>query len=251
MTHRGPGLYQRSGGFTLLEVVVSLAILSMALMWILIDQTIAVKRSVRVRMLTQAIYLAKSKMLETEGTLRHDGFGSFEEENCGDFDNSLYEGSENFRFCVQIEKVVMPDMSMLQQNIMGALGMSSGTQNPDSGATPGPLGGLMEQFLPSGLMGSGELSEKFNEMAGQFLGPAMTMIQGVLEEAIRKITVKVFFKVGGTEKEYELVAYITDLGELDRSLMIPSMGGTTGSSTGNSKTSGKSTGNTKTTGGTK
>ena len=125
---------------------------------------------------------------------------------------------------------------------MGALGMSSGTQNPDSGAAAGPLGGIMEQFLPSGLMGSGELSEKFNEMAGQFLGPAMTMIQGVLEEAIRKITIKVFFKVGGTEKDYELVAYITDLGELDRSLMIPSMGNT-GGQTGSSKgtSTGKST----------
>ncbi len=232
----------RSAGFTLLEVVVSLAILSMALMWILIDQTIAVKRSVRVRMLSQAVYLAKSKMLETEGNLRRDGFGSFEDENCGEFDNGLYEGAEHFRYCVTIEKVIMPDLTMLQENIMGALGMG-GTQGA-SGADPtaSPLGGLISQFLPGGLSGDSALTEKFNEMAGQFLGPAMTMIQSVLEEAIRKITVKVMFKVGGTDRDFELVAYITDVAELDRSIMMPSLGNTTGTST-----TGTSTSTTKTT----
>lgn len=233
-----------SSGFTLIEVVISLTILAMALMWILLDQSIAVKRSVRARKYTQAVYLAKAKMQETEGLLRDEnevggGFTDFEEENCGNFDDGLYEGAELFTYCVHIEKVMMPDITMMQQNIMGALGLGSQEEGAE-GQPASPLSGLLEQFMP-GMGQNNEMMDKMNEMAGQVLGPIMGMIQGVLEESIRRVTVKVFFFTGGTKREYELVAYFTDLNQMTNALFSPSSAGTSGTgTTGSTGSSGSS-----------
>jgi prepilin-type N-terminal cleavage/methylation domain-containing protein len=212
----GRFMINRQKGFTLLEVVIALVILSMNLMWILMDQTNAVKRSVRARLLTQATYLARSKMVETEALLRKDGFGTFEEEDCGEFDSGDYEGSERFTYCVQIEKIELPDMNFLQEKLMGGLGM--GQEGAGDEGSDSPLSGLMSQFMP-GAGDNPEIEDKFASMAGQFLAPALGMIQGVLEEAIRKVTVTVFYKSDRKTRKFELVAYFTDVEELNRSIL--------------------------------
>ncbi|MBN2724133.1 MAG: prepilin-type N-terminal cleavage/methylation domain-containing protein [Deltaproteobacteria bacterium] len=227
-------------GFTLLEVVLSLAILSMSLLWILKGQSDSVSRSVRSRLLTQGMHLAQAKLLETEFNLRRDGFGTFEDENCGDFDPSDYEGSERFRYCVIIEKIELPDMAMLQEKIMGGMGTSDESAE---GTNTSPLTDLISQFLPGA--GSSSMDEGLGKMASSFMGQAMSMIQSVLEAAVRRVTVRVMWRVAKKERYFELVSYLTDLDELDRSLISPSNTGTSGT-TGTSSTGTSST--TRTTG---
>lgn len=215
-----------------MEVVMSLAILSMSLLWVLKGQSDSVTRNIRARMLSQGMRLAQSKLLETETTMRREGFGFFEDQQCGDFQGE-YEGAERFRFCVTIEKIELPDITMLQEKIMGG---SLGAGNEESGS---PFSNILSQYMPGG-GSSSEVSEGFGRMASSFMGQAMSMIQTVLENAVRRVTVRVMWKVAKKERHFEIVSYFTDLDELDRSLLGGAMGGSSSGSTSGTSGSGNS-----------
>jgi prepilin-type N-terminal cleavage/methylation domain-containing protein len=230
-------------GFTLIEVIIALAILSISIGWILRDQTEAVKKSVRSRLLSQAIYLVKAKMDNTEMLMRKEGFGSFEDEYCGEFADDGYEEVDRFEYCVLIEKIIIPDINMLQEKLLG--GQNSGEEgniDPETGeVVSSPISNLINQFMP-GMGGDSELGDSISSMAGRFLAPALSSIQNVIEEAVRKVTVTVKWKAAGKMRQMELVAYFTDTNELTRSLIspgnIPSIPGANTGTKGNSKNSG-------------
>jgi prepilin-type N-terminal cleavage/methylation domain-containing protein len=202
---------KNQSGFTLLEVIVSLVILALALSWILMGQAESIKRNIRARYLSQAVYLTKYKMDQTEFTLKKEGFSDFEDENCDTFEKDDLEGVENFKYCVIIEKIEIPDITMLQEKLMGGLGMGNTGGTEGNSEEENPMMGMLSQFMP-GLSpdGEDEISKKFNDMAAQFLGPALGMIQGVLEESIRKVTVRVSWYAVKKERHFELVSYFTD-----------------------------------------
>ncbi|MGM0596760.1 MAG: type IV pilus modification PilV family protein [Myxococcota bacterium] len=209
-------------GFTLIELIIALAILSISIGWILRDQTEAVKKSVRSRLLSQAIYLARAKMDNTEMLMRKEGFGSFEDEFCGEFADDGYEEVDRFEYCVLIEKIIIPDINRLQEELLGGQNRGEeGDIDPETdGATPSPISNLIDQFMP-GMGGDSELGDSISSMAGRFLAPALSSIQNVLEEAVRKVTVTVRWKAAGKMRQMELVAYYTDTNELTRSLISP------------------------------
>ncbi|MBU1512014.1 type II secretion system GspH family protein, partial [Myxococcota bacterium] len=145
-------LHHASGGFTLLEVMIALTILAMSLIWILKGQTDSITRNIEARLQLQGIHLANYKILETEQLLRKEGFGTFEGEMCGDFESDQLEGTELFTYCVYIEKIEIPDMSMLQQQLAGGLGLDDGSGEgaPADSTIPPFMQDLLTQMIPGG-----------------------------------------------------------------------------------------------------
>jgi len=201
-------LHPASRGFTLLEVMVALTILAMSLIWILKGQTDSITRNIEARLQLQGIHLANYKILETEQLLRKEGFGTFEGEMCGDFASDQLEGTELFTYCVYIEKIEMPDMSMLTQQLAGGLGLDDGSGDAPADSTIPPfMQDLLSQMIPGG---DSDVMSGLTGMMGSFLTTALSTIQNVMEQAVRRVRVVVAWRVGKKERSYELIAFFTD-----------------------------------------
>jgi general secretion pathway protein I len=217
----------RKTGFTLLEVMITLAILGMSLTAISRSQQNSVRAANRAKWITVATMLARYKMVEVEDTLFEEGFSDFDEEDKGDFKE---EGFERFTYVVKIDKVELP-ASVNAESIGGALG----------------LGGDDSDSKGSESRGSGML-----QMGTQMLAKQFEMIRSVLEESIRRVQLKVEWKEGSQTRAVTVVGYFTDPRKIDAAAsgrLTPAAGGgltAPGSITG---AGGANTGPTPSTGG--
>ena len=78
----------RSGGFSLLEVMVALAILAMALVVLVRITTNNVRNTQHAKMTTTATFLARAKMAELEDVVLEEGFVDNDQEEEGDFSDN-------------------------------------------------------------------------------------------------------------------------------------------------------------------
>ena len=181
-------------GFTLLEVMIALAILFGALVLLIGTTTTAAKASNRARMLTAAMGLAQGKMLDLEEQLLQKGFQDTAETLDGNFAD---EGLPKFRWEATVEKVQIPDVGQAQDK---AAAPGSAT-TPGAGALP-PLA----NFDPKAMGGAAILSSQFG------------IIKGVLENAIRKVTLTVRWEVGNLKESTTVSCYFTDPKAVDQAM---------------------------------
>ena len=80
-----------SSGFTLLEVLVALAILTTSLTVLFIAQASSLNHVSKMRDLSIATLLARSKMIDIELLLSREGFTEGEDDESGDFSEEGYE----------------------------------------------------------------------------------------------------------------------------------------------------------------
>lgn len=92
-------------GFTLLEVMVAIGILAVSLVAIFNVQASSILAASKVKFVTAATLLARSKMVDIEQELMEEGFSEFAESIEGDFSE---EGWPDFRYSAIISKVEMP-----------------------------------------------------------------------------------------------------------------------------------------------
>lgn len=170
-------------GFTLVEVMVALAILALALTVVADAQQAGMRRTLRAQFVTTATMLAREKMIEVEERLYEQGFSQFEEEQAGAFEA---EGMERFRYHVKIDKVELP----------------SGL---DAQALAGALGGGRE-----GAEGSAGGAGGATAIGGQLLGSQLELFRTVLEQSIRRVSLQVLWREGRSEQHVQLDAYFTD-----------------------------------------
>ena len=189
-------------GFTLLEVMVALAILAMALTVVSQAQQASMRQVLRAKMTTMATLLARDKMVDLEDDLFKKGFSDFEEEEKGNFEE---EGFRDYRWTLRIEKIELPQT--IDPAAMGdADGGGSG-----AGSAAGPTTGV-------GMLG------------GQMLGKQFEMFRNVLEEAIRRVSLKVHWKEGHLVRAITVVGYFTDPRKID--MIAGGLGGLTGATRG-------------------
>jgi len=162
--------HRPAAGFTLLEVVVALAILSMALLAIFDLNAGAVANHAYTKRITVASLLAREKMTDLEQKLYDEGFPADDEEESGDFSR---EGWPNYKWRARIlaprttgvstDKLLSAlfnvpiggeggDDSMTAIAAMfGGGGGKSGGSGAGAAAMAGPMAGLaqgqMTQFL--------------------------------------------------------------------------------------------------------
>jgi prepilin-type N-terminal cleavage/methylation domain-containing protein len=111
-------------GFTLLEVLVALALLSVSLMVIVRLQGQAVVFKSHEEHNLIAVGLARSKMVDLELQLEEDGYGSQDKEECGDFKSDLGKAFDAYSWCWEVKKAPLT----IPENVFGGGGEEGGQE---------------------------------------------------------------------------------------------------------------------------
>ena len=188
-TERAPN--NRRSGFTLLEIMVALAILSSTLVVLIQVITNNVRATNHAKMLTAATFLARGKMVDIEDLIYENGFTDDNETETGNFKDQNFPG---FRWEAAIERIELPtDMQQKAQD--AATDKSQSSKDPMSALT-GMMGGLMSSFLDPIRIG--------------------------LQESVRRVTLRIFWdETGRPNQTLEVVTFMTDPAKLDQNLMAP------------------------------
>lgn len=206
----------RRRGFTLLEVLVSLAILGLALGTIAGINATSFESSNYARGVTVATLLARSKMLDVEEELRKDGFGDTEKEFSGDFSEEGYPSVEWAAVCRPVELDVGQlvgglfggDISpeALPDKVQGFLqGMGGG-----GGADLGKIGELAGAAGQSGAK-PGDLASM---LGGDGMEGVFKQIGETLGKSIREITLEIKWGKKNEQESITFVQYVTTTGRL-------------------------------------
>jgi prepilin-type N-terminal cleavage/methylation domain-containing protein len=184
-------------GFTLLEVMIALAILSSTLVVLLEVITNNVRATNHAKLTTAATFLARGKMIDIEDGVYENGFTENDDTASGTFRDL---GFPAFRWESAIERVELPsDMTQKAQDQA-----SDQTQSKDPmQALTGMMGGLMSSFMEPIRLG--------------------------LQDSVRRVTLKVFWDENGRPNQtIDVVTFLTDPAKLEANLMMGAAGLTSG-----------------------
>ncbi len=212
-------------GFTLLEVMVAVAILGLALTAVLSSQVGLFAGGTYGQNVSVALGLARCRMTEIEEDMGKLGFpetDSAEEGAC------CNREEQALRCSWRIERVELPQPNLSTPGLAsGASSVGSApldfaaTQlgfDPTKGPPPpgalGPLGALSDptNLTPGGGTGalSGVLAGGSSSLAPMVMGMVYPGLKPALEASIRKITVVVFWREGVQRREVEVVQWLTN-----------------------------------------
>jgi general secretion pathway protein I len=200
------GTATRARGFTLLEMMIAVAILSGALTWLVVGVSRNIKAENHAKLMTTATFLAREKMVDIEDELYEKGFGEFEKEQSGGFDD---KGFSRFGWRAIVDKVELPSQEQLQTVL------SNAQQAKQTLAGGGAADPAAQAAAASDTSGSNPLSAGASALGSQF-----GVIKDVLEQAIRRVTIRVTWVEGRTTQQVELMAYYTDIRRVDQAIMI-------------------------------
>ena len=172
-------------GFTLLEIMVAIAILSTSLVVLLSIVTNNIRATNHAKMTTAATLLARTKMIDIEDQILDNGFSEMTEKAAGTFKELGYP---QFGWETTIERIDLPaDMSQQARD--------KSTQDQMDAKDP--------MSMVTGFMGS---------MMSSFIEP----VRIGLQESIRKVTVKIIWDEHGRRNQsFEVVQYLTDPAKAD------------------------------------
>lgn len=174
------------GGFTLLEVMVAVAILALSLTAIFSSQGGAIRAGARARSMTTATLLARCKMGEVEEQMAREGFPAVLAQD----DDACCEGGEHEGFSChwQVEQVLLPD-STGDNDPLGLSGGGAG--QPGQPGQPGGANATasnLEQALTGAAGG-----DAIGSFAIQYAYP---ILQPMIEQQVRRATVSVRWREG-------------------------------------------------------
>lgn len=98
----------RQAGFTLLEVMIAITIMTVALGAILTSQSGGIIRTIKTKDLNLAGWLAHRTMVESEHLLEGKPFGEIEKEKVGGFDE---EDFKRFKWKREVRELKFPDLT--------------------------------------------------------------------------------------------------------------------------------------------
>jgi general secretion pathway protein I len=248
----------RQLGFTLLEVFIATAILAIAVLYMFDALTHSPDRANRAKLVTVATNLARTKMIDIEADLLKDGWEQFDDEECGDFKDDEYGNLARFQWCARIDKIELPD----NVDVEGAVSKMLGLGDPDdadsaAGGQAGSTSSLLGMWMggAGGLPGitppSGKGSTQPNAAQsglGSILSSFLSPFRNVVEQAIRRITLKVFWKYRGKEQDVTVIYYVTRPELVDQAIIggfMQGMGQGTGTGTGTSGSKSSSSSSTR------
>lgn len=168
-----------AGGFTLLEVIIAVAILGISLISLLEAQQDALRATAYARDLTTAAFLAEDKLVDIEWQMRKDGWVESDVTFEGDFSE---EGWPDMRYECLVDFMEMPEFTAL-------LNAKSDADKADG--DDDMVGGAADQ-------------------AFGFLGIVWPQVKAGIESAIRKVQCTVRWKTGTIENEFDLATFWTN-----------------------------------------
>ena len=203
---------RRNRGFTLLEVVVALAILGLALMAIFDLNAGAVSNHVYTKRLTVASLLARSKMTDIEQTLYDQGFSNDDDEESGDFSD---EGWPQFKWRARI--IAPKTEGVTPDQLIGAI-----FNLPIGDSADGdPMGGLAGLFGggagggKDGASSGGPQPAGMSGMGGAAMGMAQPMFTQMVQQitqTVREVHLTVYWQEGTVLESIDLVTHVVSLG---------------------------------------
>ncbi|HEY8428333.1 MAG TPA: prepilin-type N-terminal cleavage/methylation domain-containing protein [Sandaracinaceae bacterium] len=170
------------GAFTLLEVMVAVAILAVAMTAIFSSEGGAIRAGARARQMTTATLLARCKMAEVEEQMAREGFPAVVAEG----DDACCEGGEQEGFTChwQVEQVMLPDaIGTGAEDPLAAVTAANGSRTDDGAAAVD-----IENAVAGGLRG-----DVIGSIAMQYAYP---IIRPMIESQVRRATVSVRWQEG-------------------------------------------------------
>ena len=203
----------RAHAFSLLEVMVAIAILAVGMTVLLQVQTRSINLAQQGREMTVATTLARSKLLDCQADLTKKGFsiGDYDEE--GNFSD---DGYPTFYWECHAYK---PDI-------------------PVANATD-----VQQAFSATGTEEAGQAAEQQGgDLGMQFLAPVMSQLSGVLGDSIRELVVIVRWGKAGEADEMRVATHVIDKTAVNQvagmiqqaTAMMPGAGGAGGAGGGRS-----------------
>jgi general secretion pathway protein I len=178
---------RRDAGFTLLEVMISLAILAVGLVAISSLNGGAVAMHAYGRRATEASLLLRGKMLDVEEELQKKGFSDFNDEKHGEFTD---EGAPDYAWSAEILK---PDVQLDPAQLLSLVG--GGSQGPGKAAAGG---GPLADMLLRGQGGGGAGASAAilgGPLGGMLQTQAKTFVE-TLKRSVREIRLTVSWPDG-------------------------------------------------------
>lgn len=172
----------REAGFTLLEVLIALAILTISMLILVSAQGSAAKMSAQADRILVGSMLARQKLAEVVLTIEKDGFSEQDEViEDGDFDEAFPGAYPEFKWVATVKKVEV-------ENISQVLDTASAAGADPTGEGEDAAGKAMDNSMMQSMM----------ETASQSLA-----------ERIRQVTVRVEWPEGEGMDDVTLTDYIT------------------------------------------
>lgn len=182
--------HARGRGFTLLEVMVALAILAGALLALSDVVGGALRNHVRAQQLEVATLLARGKMVALEEGFERTGFRDFDQTGEGTFEE---EGHPEFRFKAE---AVKPEVDLSAEKILAMLTgtedlsqLLGGATGEDGTTVLDPRAGAISALVQTQLTAFGELVKK----------------------GVREVRLTVSWDDGGAERSFTVVTHLVVL----------------------------------------
>ena len=202
------------GGFTLIEVMIALAILATSLTLLLRGAAYNVASTQRTQVMTAATELARAKMYDIEEMLLEEiqEGGSYQElgeSEEGDFEE---EGWPQIKWKFEVLKIELPNVEALQG--FGAAGEEGAEGAEEQGG--GMLGGLL-----GGMGGGGGLGGDDGGAGAGLISSQFEIFRRIMEMSIRKVQLTVSYRVAGYSEEFIVDCYFTDPAAVKRVINLP------------------------------
>ncbi len=178
----------RRRGFSLIEVMIAVAILAISLTSLLSAQLMAMRATRYARSVVSSAFLAESKLLDIEWEMKRDGWGSFDREFDGDFSD---EGWPDIRYKCLVDYIELPEYSAMQRLA------DENAEDTD--------GSLRQR---TGVADAGD-------QAFGSLGMVWSLVKAAIENSLRKASCTVTWKDGTLEHDFQLMTFWTDPARLD------------------------------------
>jgi general secretion pathway protein I len=219
----GPRRGRQEAGFTLLEVMIALALLGLGLTVLIKSTAGTISTAQNAQMYGVVTDLARAKMHDIEEKLLKDGFTdtSQSQESEESFED---EGWPEVKYSYKVEQVELPSWDKLQDLAKGrdkgagsgsGSGSGAGSGEVSGGFQDSALGGMLSMLDGGFGTGKGDID---SQQGASFIQSQFQMVSDVLKASIRKVTLTVKWQVMGQERDMDVVAFFTDAAAMDKVL---------------------------------
>ncbi|MGB8330936.1 MAG: prepilin-type N-terminal cleavage/methylation domain-containing protein [Polyangiales bacterium] len=189
----------RRRGFTLLEVMIAVAILGLSLTAIFSSEVGAANVAARARRQNVAATLARCKMGEIEQDIAIEGLPAIEKkdtDNCCD-----HAPVEGFECEWIIERIILPEFGTQDDE----------DDDPNDGSADTPKSLVAEasaEVTSKGASAQDAIAGQAGNLAVLALQLGFPVLKPFLEEQVRRATVSVHWEEGPTERGFDVIQYI-------------------------------------------